>query len=265
MFFFVAGKVFFLYRGNPPLSWTCHDDISSMLRQKCQSLRTLKVMFVGRGRAGEDAFGILPKCAVPNKNLKTNWRNIKQRKSDANQELPSTAHPRLYNMMLPSTYYFRKPLPKAFPEIKPAIKFRSIHINSSIDITHPKPLNETTGKTSTLKSLCNEAFDASEASTHGVVNAVCTTVPWQHRWQVWSGSRKWGISWFWGMFLGNGLWIGTFVIMLVRWPVQSYDVWAAVCPLPMRPSIQALWMRTHMFQEKAGLTFRNDAWRRVCW
>eukprot|EP00434_Breviolum_minutum_P035558 symbB.v1.2.031477.t2/scaffold3659.1/size52467/1 len=31
------------------------------------------------------------------------------------------------------------------------------------------------GKTSTLKSLCNEAFDASEASTHGVENAVCTT------------------------------------------------------------------------------------------
>ncbi|CAE8655909.1 unnamed protein product [Polarella glacialis] len=30
------------------------------------------------------------------------------------------------------------------------------------------------GKTSTLKSLCNEAFDASEASTHGVTGGVCT-------------------------------------------------------------------------------------------
>ena len=36
------------------------------------------------------------------------------------------------------------------------------------------------GKTSTLKSLCNEAFDASEASTHGVENAVCTTDSWWH-------------------------------------------------------------------------------------
>ena len=35
------------------------------------------------------------------------------------------------------------------------------------------------GKTSTLKSLCNEAFDASEASTHGVENAVCTTDSWR--------------------------------------------------------------------------------------
>ncbi|CAK0869825.1 unnamed protein product, partial [Prorocentrum cordatum] len=30
------------------------------------------------------------------------------------------------------------------------------------------------GKTSTLKSLCNEAFDATEASTHGLARGVCT-------------------------------------------------------------------------------------------
>ncbi|CAE7410406.1 unnamed protein product [Symbiodinium sp. CCMP2592] len=46
-------------------------------------------------------------------------------------------------------------------------------------------------KTSTLKSLCNEAFDASEASTHGVAGAVCTT---ERRFETTSprrGSSEW--------------------------------------------------------------------------
>lgn len=52
------------------------------------------------------------------------------------------------------------------------------------------------GKTSTLKSLCNEAFDASEASTHGVENAVCTTDSWLlHDCEVVQGcARLWKVN-----------------------------------------------------------------------